>query len=84
MMQNRKELGMKWVVLAGAVATVLLIGLGTAAYAAAADTATEESRVAGASFFDPFLLTRVLLPPSSASVRAGYVASTVRAANANG
>jgi hypothetical protein len=82
MARSRKELGMKCAVCGAVLAVVLVIGLGSVAYAQEDTKSTEQTRVAGMSFFDPFLLTRVVLAPSS--VRGVYTAATVRASNGNG
>jgi len=75
--RNRKELGMKCAVCGVVLAVLLVLGLGSVAYAQEAPKPAEATRVAGVSFFDPFLLTRVVLAPSSVSGRGVYAAAVV-------
>jgi hypothetical protein len=79
--KSRKELGMKCAVCGVVLAMLLVVGLGSVVYAQEAPKPAEATRVAGASFLDPFLLTRVALAPSSVSVRGVYAAAVVTTSN---
>jgi hypothetical protein len=81
MAKSRKELGMKCAVCGVVLALVFVLGVGSVAYAQETPKPAEAARVAGASFFDPFLLTRVVLAPSSVSVRGVYTSAIVRTSN---
>jgi hypothetical protein len=83
MAKSRKELGMKCAVCGVVLAVVFVMGLGSVAYAQGTTKPAEAARVAGTSFFDPFLLTRVVLAPSSVSVRGVYAAAIVRTSSGN-
>lgn len=92
MRKTWKEVGMKFTFCGIALALVSAIGYGSFAYAQEdTKSAREVRRAAAVSFFDPFLLTRVVLAPSSSvTVRTVYGGMTVRAsansvrANGNG